>query len=141
MRHAQIVMSQPIEVPVAPMTSSWHQCQAVKLMANGSQFQSLPCMLQMAAAFALGASGIVLGTRLCATHESLLLEAKKQALVEAGYSASCNPSTLRTTLYNELGTVPWPLQMDGRCLTNQFTAVYRGQTPLQVDLVLASALC
>ena len=77
-------------------------------MANGSQLHSLPCMVQMAAAFALGASGVVLGTRLCATHESLLPEAKKQALLEAGYSSSCNPSTLRTTLYDELGTVPWP---------------------------------
>ncbi len=134
-------MSQPIEVPVAPVTSSLHQCQAVRLMANGSRLHSLPCMLQMAAAFALGASGVVLGTRLCATHESLLPEAKKQALVEAGYSSSCNPSTLRTTLYDELGTVPWPPQIDGRCLTNQFTAVYSGQTPLQVGSVLASSFC
>ena len=98
-------------------------------------------MVQMAAAFALGASGVVLGTRLCATHESLLPEAKKQALIEAGYSSSCNPSTLRTTLYDELGTVPWPPDIDGRCLKNQFTAVYSSQTPLQVDSVLASSFC
>jgi len=114
--------------------------EAVSLRANGSQLHSLPCMVQMAAAFALGASGVVLGTRLCATHESLLPEAKKQALVETGYSSSCNPSTLRTTLYDELGTVPWPPHIDGRCLTNQFTAVYSGQTPLQVGLVLAKSL-
>jgi len=110
-------------------------------MANGSRLHSLLRMVQMAAAFALGASGVVLGTRLCATHESLLPEAKKQALVEAGYSSSCNPSTLRTTLYDELGTIPWPLQIDRRCLTNQFTAVYSGQTPLQVGLVVASSFC
>ncbi|KAL0033827.1 hypothetical protein WJX77_006823 [Trebouxia sp. C0004] len=72
---------------------------------------------QMAAALVLGASGVVLGTRLCATHESLLPEAKKQALVEAGYSSSCNPSTLH-----------------GWLSTNQFTAVYSGQTPLQVGV-------
>ncbi|KAA6423022.1 MAG: hypothetical protein FRX49_07010 [Trebouxia sp. A1-2] len=102
-------------------------CPAVPVAAAGG----ITDARQMAAAFALGASGVVLGTRLCATHESLLPEAKKQALIEAGYSSSCNPSTLRTTLYDELGTVPWPPDIDGRCLKNQFTAVYSSQTPLQ----------
>ena len=86
----------------------------------------------MAAAFALGAEGVVLGTRLNATHESMYPEVKKQALVKAASSASINPSTVRTTLYDELSTFPWPDKVDGQCLTNEFTAQYSGQTPLQV---------
>lgn len=90
--------------------------------------------LQMAAAFALGASGVVLGTCLNATHESVYPEAKKQALVKAGSSASCDPSTIRTSLYDELSGVPWPAKIDGQCLRNELTAEYSGQTPLQVSL-------
>ncbi|KAL3142689.1 hypothetical protein ABBQ38_002991 [Trebouxia sp. C0009 RCD-2024] len=86
---------------------------------------------QMAAAFALGASGVVLGTCLNATHESVYPEAKKQALVKAGSSASCNPSTIRTSLYDELSGLPWPASVDGQCLRNDLTAEYSRQTPLQ----------
>lgn len=88
----------------------------------------------MAAAFALGASGVVLGTCLNATHESVYPEAKKQALVKAGSSASCNPSTIRTSLYDELSGLPWPASVDGQCLRNDLTAEYSRQTPLQVIL-------
>ena len=89
-------------------------------------------MPQMAAAFALGASGVVLGTVLNATHESVYPEAKKQALVKAGSASSSNPSTIRTTLYDELSGLPWPLTIDGQCLRNSLTAEYSSQTPLQV---------
>ena len=89
-------------------------------------------MLQMAAAFALGASGVVLGTVLNATHESVYPEAKKQALVKAGSSSSSTPATIRTTLYDELSGLPWPSTIDGQCLRNSLTAEYSSQTPLQV---------
>lgn len=88
--------------------------------------------MQMAASFALGAAGVVLGTRLNATYESVYPEAKKQALVKAGSSASSHPSTIRTTLYDELSGVAWPPAVDGNCLRNEFTAQYSSQTPLQV---------
>ena len=88
----------------------------------------------MAAAFALGASGVVLGTRLNVTYESVYPEAKKQALVKAGSSCSCKPSTIRTTLYDELSGLPWPPTIDGCCLRNELTDVYSSQTPLQVCL-------
>ena len=88
--------------------------------------------MQMAASFALGAAGIVLGTRLNATYESVYPEAKKQALVKAGSSASSQPSTIRTTLYDELSGVAWPPAVDGNCLRNELTAQYSSQTPLQV---------
>lgn len=91
------------------------------------------CLLQMAAAFALGASGVVLGTVLNTTYESVYPEAKKQALLKAGSAASCKPSTIRTTLYDELTGVPWPPAVDGNCLRNEFTAEYSSQTPLQVS--------
>lgn len=97
----------------------------------------------MAAAFALGASGVVLGTILNATHESIYPETKKQALVKAGSSSSCNPSTIRTTLYDELSDLPWPPTIDGQCLRNGLTAEYSSQTPLQVPsaiLVIHGAL-
>ena len=89
-------------------------------------------MLQMAAAFALGAAGVVLGTRLNITHESVYPEAKKQALVKAGSAASSHSSTVRTTLYDELSGVPWPPAIDGQCLRNELTSQYSAQTPLQV---------
>lgn len=88
--------------------------------------------VQMAAAFALGAAGVVLGTRLNATYESVYPEAKKQALVKAGSCASQKPSTIRTTLYDELSGLPWPPAVDGNCLRNQLTAEFSSQTPLQV---------
>lgn len=94
----------------------------------------------MAASFGLGASGVVLGTRLNATYESVYPEAKKQALVKAGSSASQRPSTIRTTLYDELSGVPWPPAVDGSCLVNELTSQYSNQTPLQVRLLQTADL-
>ena len=120
-------------------------CQQSSLfLCKRSRFPSTPHILccsaddvrlssmQMAASFALGAAGVVLGTRLNATYESVYPEAKKQALVKAGSSASSHPSTIRTTLYDELSGVAWPPAVDGNCLRNELTAQYSSQTPLQV---------
>ena len=96
-------------------------------------FHSLPAGLQVAACFVLGASGVALGTRLVATHESLYKEAKKQLIVQTGSQASDQPATLRTTLYSELNKdVRWPSGITGRAITNDFTGQWAGQTPLQV---------
>ena len=94
----------------------------------------------MAASLCLGASGVVLGTRLNATYESVYPEAKKQALVKAGSSASERPSTIRTTLYDELSGVPWPPAVDGSCLVNELTLQYSNQTPLQVRFLQIASL-
>lgn len=100
----------------------------------------------MAALLTLGAAGVVIGTRLAATHESIYPEQKKEALVQAGASLSCagsaayvdceglclavsdagpHQSTIRTTLYDELSDRGWDAVhgVDGRALHTDFTKV------------------
>ena len=90
-------------------------------------------MLQVAACFVLGASGVALGTRLVATTESLYKDSKKQHIVQTGSQASERPTTLRTTLYDELNEdVRWPSGVTARAIRNDFTDQWDGQTPLQV---------
>ncbi|KAF8543573.1 hypothetical protein BDD12DRAFT_915806 [Trichophaea hybrida] len=70
-----------------------------------------------AAALALGADGVVLGTRLVASVESDAPENFKQLLVDTGDGGV---STVRTRVYDDLrGTGRWwPQQYDGRVIIN-----------------------
>ncbi|KAK9866153.1 hypothetical protein WJX84_010031 [Apatococcus fuscideae] len=91
---------------------------------------------QVAACFVLGASGVALGTRLVATTESLYKDSKKQHIVQTGSQASERPTTLRTTLYDELNEdVRWPSGVTARAIRNDFTDQWDGQTPLQSELL------
>ena len=89
--------------------------------------------LQAAAAFALGADGVALGTRLVPTYESVYPEDKKQALLQAGSDAYCKPVTVRTSLYDQINGEPWPHPVNGHCLRNKLTAQYPGQSKLEVS--------
>ena len=73
---------------------------------------------QMAAMLALGADGVVLGTRLLATPEADYAESCKQAVV----AATSADATTRTTIFDTCrGTTGWPDAIDGRALRNKTT--------------------
>ncbi|KAK9907469.1 hypothetical protein WJX75_004171 [Coccomyxa subellipsoidea] len=71
---------------------------------------------QVAAALALGAAGVVLGTVLVVTEESLFPDHWK-----ARYVQSTAHDTERTVLFDVLGPVDWPRGVDGRALRNRFS--------------------
>lgn len=98
----------------------------------------------LAAVLMLGAAGAVVGTRLCATHESLLDEAGQRCLV-AGHGEN----TLRTSVFDivrdydwpgphtnrPLDARTWPQPYTGRALANQFTDRWHGhEQALRADL-------
>jgi nitronate monooxygenase len=63
---------------------------------------------------ALGAAGVVVGTRLYATAESLDTDAAKQRLVD------CD-QTVRTSVFDVIRGPAWPAGFDGRALVNDLT--------------------
>ena len=86
--------------------------------------------LQVAAAFALGAAGVVMGTRFAATKESMYSDKKKQR-----YLAAKAADTHRTRLYDDLGAVPWPAGIDGRVIGNTFSRSHGTVAPAEVSHV------
>ncbi|KZT34897.1 2-nitropropane dioxygenase [Sistotremastrum suecicum HHB10207 ss-3] len=68
----------------------------------------------LASMLALGAEGVVYGTRFLLTDESFYNHVQKQALLEAS-----STSTVRTKIFDEVrGTTSWPDGVDGRALRN-----------------------
>ncbi|HLG95643.1 MAG TPA: nitronate monooxygenase [Bryobacteraceae bacterium] len=76
----------------------------------------------VAAALALGAAGAVIGTRFCATQESLLRPAAKERLLR-----SKSGDTIRTRLFDEVAGIDWPAQFNGRALKNRFEETWNGR--------------
>ena len=76
----------------------------------------------VAAALALGAAGAVIGTRFCATQESLLPPAAKERLLH-----SKSGDTIRTRLFDEVAGLEWPAQFNGRALKNRFEETWKGR--------------
>ncbi|KAF4977946.1 hypothetical protein FZEAL_5594 [Fusarium zealandicum] len=71
----------------------------------------------VAAALALGATGVVMGTRFLASSEARISKGYQQEVVRASDGAQC---TTRTMLYNHLrGTMGWPEQYSPRGIVNQ----------------------
>lgn len=70
----------------------------------------------LAAVWALGAAGAVLGTRLYATHEALDVDAAKHRLVQATDGA-----TMRTSVFDVIRGPDWPGDYNGRALRNATT--------------------
>lgn len=77
---------------------------------------------QLAACWALGAAGIVLGTRLYATPEALDADHAKQRLVDAG-----GDDTLHTTVFDLLRGPTWPPGYTGRAIANHSTDTWHGR--------------
>jgi len=70
-----------------------------------------------AAAFALGASGVVMGTRYLASHEANIKQGYRDAVLNA---ADGGVTTQRTKLYDTLrGTTDWPKRYGGRGVLNE----------------------
>lgn len=76
----------------------------------------------LAAALALGACGVLAGTRFYATDESLApAEAKARVLQGAG------DRTVRTRVFDIARKIDWPAPFTGRALENSFTGRWHGR--------------
>jgi nitronate monooxygenase len=74
------------------------------------------------AAMALGAAGVLLGTRFLAAEESLVAPEAKQRVVEANGDA-----TLRTTVFDIIRGYDWPDGITARALRNAFSGKWHGK--------------
>ena len=81
----------------------------------------------LAAAWEVGAAGVLLGTRMYATPEALDTAAAKERLVASG-----SGSTVRTRVFDLIRGPEWPAGHDGRAITNDLTARWHGN---EVELV------
>lgn len=83
----------------------------------------------IAAALALGASGVAMGTRFLASTEARISKGYQQEIVRARDGASC---TTRTLLYNHLrGTMGWPEHYSPRGIVNQSWHDHRAGTSFE----------
>lgn len=76
----------------------------------------------LAAALMLGAAGVLVGTRFCATPEWLGHENAKKRLVEAD-----GDRTVRTTVFDAVRGLDWPKPYTGRALVNDFVERWHGR--------------
>src|SRR3954470_24148471 len=76
----------------------------------------------LAAALALGAAGISMGTRFTASRESLWDPAMKAVALAAG-----GDQTIQTRVFDIVRDAPWPAIYPGRALRNAFSAEWHGR--------------
>jgi nitronate monooxygenase len=76
----------------------------------------------LAAALTLGADGVLVGTRLCASREALVKPLHKRAIVE-----SDGDQTLRTHLPDIVRELPWPQEFTARVQRNAFVTRWNGK--------------
>jgi nitronate monooxygenase len=74
------------------------------------------------AARALGADGVLVGTRFLASDESLAAPLAKKRIVEADGDA-----TVRTTIFDLVRGYDWPAKFTGRALRNRFSDTWHGR--------------
>jgi len=85
----------------------------IKLVAAGGIIEGRGA----AAALALGANGVCLGTRFLASEEATIADAYRKEVVRASDGGA---NTTRTKLYDQLrGTTQWPPNYNGRAILNQ----------------------
>jgi nitronate monooxygenase len=70
----------------------------------------------LAAALALGAAGVLMGTRFAASAESLWAESMKERLITAG-----GDETEQTRVFDIVRDAPWPSHYPGRAVRNAFS--------------------
>lgn len=88
----------------------------------------------LAAALALGAQGVLLGTRFYASVEALGTDAAKQRIAEAA-----GAETSRTRVFDIVRGYAWPTHFPGRALRNAFTERWHGrESALEADLATAT---
>jgi len=76
----------------------------------------------LAAALMLGAHGVLLGSRFCATPEALVSDDAKRRIVAAHAT-----DTARTRVFDVVRGYAWPAGYRGRALRNRFTARWDGR--------------
>lgn len=76
----------------------------------------------LVAALALGAQGILVGTRFAAAEEALGRDTAKARLVD-----SSGDETVRTRVFDIVRDLTWPDGFTGRAIRNAFTARWHGQ--------------
>jgi nitronate monooxygenase len=76
----------------------------------------------LAAALALGAAGVSMGTRFTASRESLWDQAMKAVTLAAG-----GDQTEQTRVFDVVRGAPWPAIYPGRALRNEFSARWNGR--------------
>jgi nitronate monooxygenase len=84
----------------------------------------------LAAALALGADGVLMGTRLCASEESTVKPLHKKVIV-----ASDGDATLRTRLPDIVRELDWPQEFTARVQRNGFVERWRGRESQLVQQV------
>ena len=83
----------------------------------------------VAAALALGAAGVLMGTRFTASRESLWDQRMKAAALAAG-----GDQTEQTRVFDVVRGAPWPAIYPGRTLRNAFSAQWHGrEAALEAD--------
>jgi nitronate monooxygenase len=75
----------------------------------------------LAAALALGADGVLVGTRLWASTEALVTPQAQQRAVEA-----CGDDTVRTRVYDIVRQRDWPEEYDARLVINPLIETWHG---------------
>lgn len=89
----------------------------------------------VAGALAMGAAGAWIGTRFCATRESLGSEEAKRRILDAGET-----ETVHTRVFDLAQSIPWPEEFPGRAIRNSFTARWHGrEKELRKELASVSA--
>lgn len=83
----------------------------------------------MKAAFALGAKGILMGTRFMASEESLASDKAKELILTA---KACD--TIRTRVFDYARGYDWPQPYAARVLKNKFIEQWHGQENLQASI-------
>ena len=78
------------------------------------------------AAHALGAEGVLMGTRFMASHESLASDTAKVLMLSA---KACD--TIRTRVFDYARGYDWPEPYTARVLKNLFTHTWHGQDNLK----------
>lgn len=78
----------------------------------------------LAAALMLGAAGVLIGTRFCATTEWLGHDNAKARIVAEGGDA-----TVRTTVFDIVRRYDWPKPYNGRAIRNAFLGRWHGREP------------
>ena len=76
----------------------------------------------VAGVLAMGAAGAWIGTRFCATAESLGTEAAKRQILEADETA-----TVHTRVFDLVQGIPWPEEFPGRAIRNAFSERWHGR--------------
>jgi nitronate monooxygenase len=72
---------------------------------------------RLAAALALGAVGVLMGTRFAATAESLWAQSMKERLITVG-----GDETEQSRVFDIVRNAPWPSHYPGRAVRNAFSA-------------------